>query len=522
MEKLKICLISFVSVLILFVYWFYPTIYHSVPVEVIYDVPVVPVEFIHDIPDETPSSMPTLPAIISSTKPTLDFNRKEKTNLNIIKPQSYSSHIKWKVYGENFIITQSRYHKEVAIARNTLSDGPWNFLDNAPKDLQRKMLFGTPPTCHPDKRIIYPKKYEKFLNLLSQYAHSHEAMSKNPDSSRTLVWYCPANQHCGGLADRFRGMSFALLLAVFSRRRLLLDWKSALESVHFEPNIINWMDSHILSHLHSSQGRNVTTMDISSIDTYPYATISELGWVNQLKILGGNQRLIVLKTNVEMFIITTGIKGNQNHWLIKGLKKAGLFHLSDYELNDIVGLCVQYLLKLKNELLQDLFISKQLLKLRSHNYVGVHIRTGFVGVQHVHDESIHPKLTKGEKNWKAALDCAVSMADKHLGNKSLIFLATDSLVVKDMATKMFGKRFRTFNNYLLHVDKMNRNKTPSKQEKEGALYTLVDFFLLAQSYILVRGGSGYPWIAGLLCNLPNERLINSGSCKPDDLTSIKY
>ena len=75
-------------------------------VEVIYDVPVVPVEFIHDIPDKTPSSVPTQPAIISSTKPTLDFNRKEKTNLNIIKLQSYSSHMKWKVYGENFTITQ--------------------------------------------------------------------------------------------------------------------------------------------------------------------------------------------------------------------------------------------------------------------------------------------------------------------------------------------------------------------------------------------------------------------------------
>ena len=523
MKKFKICFISFVSVLILFVYWFYPTIYHSVRAEVIYDVPVVPVEFIHDIPDETPSSVPTLPAIISSTKPTLDFNRKEKTNLNIIKPQSYSSHIKWKVYGENLMITQSRYHKEVAIARNTSLDEPWNFLDNAPKDLQRKMLFGTPPTCHPDKRIIYPKKYEKFLNLLSQYAHSHEAMSKNPDSSRTLVWYCQADIGCGGLSDKLRGMSFALLLAVFSRRRLLLDWKSALESVHFEPNIINWMDSHILSHLHSSQGRNVTTMFIYTLSTYPYMSISEQEWPNQLDILGGNQRLIVLKTNLEVFVLTTGIKKKQNHWLIKGLKKAGLFHLSDYELNDILGLCFRYLLKLKNELLQDLFISKQLLKLRGHNYVGVHIRTGFVGVQHAgaYEES-HPKLTKGKKNWKAALDCAVSMADKHLGNKSLIFLATDSLVVKDMAMKMFGKRFRTFNNYLLHVGIVNINKKPSKQEKEGALYSLVDFFLLAQSYILVRGASGYPWIAGLLCNLPNERLINSGSCKPDDLTSIKY
>lgn len=481
----------------------------------------IPIEFVHDTPDQTPSSVTTPPAIITSIKPRLSFNRKNKSKLNVSKPRSHSNHVKWKIYGENSIITQSRYD-EIAIPQNILLDKSFNFLDNAPEDLQRKMLSGTPLTCHPEKKIIYPQKYQRFLNLLSQYAHSHETMSKNPDNPRTLVWYCPADQECGGLADRFRGMSFALLLAVFSQRRLLLDWKSALESVYFEPNIINWMDNNVLSRLHSSQDRNVTKMSISSIGSYPYMTTSEQGWLNQLDIVTGNQHLVVLKTNLEVFVITTGIKGNQRHWLIKGLKKAGLFHLSDHELDDIVGICFRYLLKIKKELLQDLFTSKQLLKLRDHTYIGVHIRTGFVGVQHVNDETNHPKLTKGEKNWKAALDCAVSMADKHLGNKSLIFLATDSLVVKDMATKMFGKRFKTFDNYLLHVDKMNRNKMPSKKEKEGALFTLVDFFLLAQSYILVRGTSGYPWVAGLLCNLPNERLINSGSCKRDDLSSIKY
>ena len=51
-----------------------------------------------------------------------------------------------------------------------------------------------------------------------------------------------ADGGCGGLADRLRGIAFSLLLAVFSRRRLLLHWGMPNgEHVFLKPNLINWV-----------------------------------------------------------------------------------------------------------------------------------------------------------------------------------------------------------------------------------------------------------------------------------------
>ena len=53
---------------------------------------------------------------------------------------------------------------------------------------------------------------------------------------------------------------------------------------------------------------------------------------------------------------------------------------------------------------------------------------------------------------------------------------------------------------------MNRRK-PGEQEKEGAVYGLIDLLLLAESYVQVSGSSGYSCVASLLCGpLPNKHL----------------
>ena len=107
----------------------------------------------------------------------------------------------------------------------------------------------------------------------------------------------------------------------------------------------------------------------------------------------------------------------------------------------------------------------------------------------------------------------MTIADKSLGNSSLIFLATDSNEVKEMAVTTYGMRFRSLNNTLIHVGTWDKKmKKPHRQEQEGALYALVDLFILAQSYVLLRGDSGYSWLAGELCGLPKDHIINGTSC----------
>ena len=157
-------------------------------------------------------------------------------------------------------------------------------------------------------------------------------------------------------------------------------------------------------------------------------------------------------------------------------------------------------------------------QINSTGSVGIHIRTGFFKMK-VGQEGSHSKLLRGENNWKTALQCAVSTANKFIGNKSPIFLATDSNFVKEMALKLDGARFRTLQQYIQHIERAKGNTKNKKNA--AAISTLVDLLLLAESYVQVRGASGYSWMASMLCGpLPNEHLIDSVTCKTDDLNVI--
>ena len=326
---------------------------------------------------------------------------------------------------------------------------PTKLLNNAPLELQRKMLAGLPLSCYPGKEGIFPKKYGQLLHVFYAYAQLHHAMSTNSSHARTLVWQCRANTVCGGLADRLRGMTLAILLAMFSQRRLVLDFEDCAERAYMSPNMINWADNHLFDILRHHMG-NITSHTVS-FRLYqelhkPYLSMSLANWVKYLRTIAGEKQYVVMVSNLEVSLISNLSKVNQV-WLRKGFDLAGLSELSNHELNDIIGLVFRYLFKLDKELLKKVSKAKEKLELTGQRYLGVHIRTGFSKMKGGQEGS-HPKLLRGENNWKTALQCAVSTANKFIGNKSLIFLATDSNFVKEMALKLHGARFRTLQQYI--------------------------------------------------------------------------
>ena len=72
-------------------------------------------------------------------------------------------------------------------------------------------------------------------------------MSTNSSHARTLVWQCRVHTVCGGLADRLKGMTLAILLAMFSQRRLVLDFEDCAERAYTTTNVINWADNHLFN-----------------------------------------------------------------------------------------------------------------------------------------------------------------------------------------------------------------------------------------------------------------------------------
>ena len=438
---------------------------------------------------------------------------------NLIGSQEdYVSLVNWKLY------TYNSENQEVSpLIPKGLKEASMLFSKNSqilhktlPTQLQRKLLQGLPLSCYSRKEGIFLKSYDNLLSILSRYAQIHQKLSKeNSTTTRTLIWQCHhIDQVCGGLVDRLKGMTFVLMLAVFSRRRLVLDWKSSYESQFFKPNIINWEpDKALLQIIKNS--KNIVRIHVQSIARYPYINYN---LENYLDIIGGNQPHVVMLTNVMMIALTTSVStSNRHHWLTEGVKSAGLLKLPISSLNGIIGIAFRYLFQWDEYFLSELSKAKEILKLTNQPYIGVHIRTSFFGVKYVHDFQ-NIKLIKDRHIWKAMLKCAVSTANKFLGNNSLIFLATDSNVVKKIAVSTYGMRFRSFNNYLAHVDR--KIKLPSRQQ-EGAVYTLIDLFLLGESYVLVKGDSGYPWFASLLCGLPKEHIIDGSSCQLNNDNTVQ-
>ena len=101
------------------------------------------------------------------------------------------------------------------------------------------MLSALPLDCHPGPEVIFKEIHSGFLWTLAEYDADHGQMRNTP-SSRTLIWQC--GWSCAGLGDRIRGITYSLLLAIFSRRRLIIFLDGIHEGKYLRPNLIDWRD----------------------------------------------------------------------------------------------------------------------------------------------------------------------------------------------------------------------------------------------------------------------------------------
>ena len=359
-----------------------------------------------------------------------------------------------------------------------------NFLQNLKKKLQL-----LPIKCFSGNEGLFPNKYDKLLLALAEYATFHSKAG----NAYYLIWKCEAGGDCGGLGDRLRGIALTLLLAVFSRRRLLLYWGMPNgEHIYLKPNVINWKSEK------------------SDVERATFFSVMELN--SALKAISPHNSVnIAMNTNFELeFIKTTK---NRPQWLIDGVKKTGLDGLSNREINELFGIAFRYLFQFRDDVIPIVNAAKHSMSLNEQNYVAVHVRTGFIGssLEKKEYKDHTQKLLSKKKQWKQMLTCAVSVANSTTRQSSPIFLATDSKLVKDLARQMYGSRFKTLDVVLTHVDFINKKTGPNKAERKGLLSVWMDFLLLAQSYAQVRSGADWIWGSGFalgsshLCALPRNR-----------------
>ena len=419
--------------------------------------------------------------------------------------------VQWKLYGRGRISTLRRTseRKEVVDSHNSAV-----MLESVPKRLQQSMLNGFPLDCHPGPEGIFKRVYAKVLQSMAKYSASHKVLKATP-SSRTLTWRC--RSWCAGLGDRLRGITYSLLLAMFSKRRLIIFFDGMHEGKFLQPNLIDWRDEAAFQFLRNKVQKGAVgaysdpysfhvNILIAGQDGVAKYNIPASKMAKYLEIVGSKRSHVVISTNIMPSNLTHPSESGNQKWIASAAKWSGLSSLTDDEANDIVGLAIRYLFKVDNNLLEALQSARDILGLTGP-YIALHVRTGFAGM--AHSEHFHWKFQRKSTQWSADYERAMSAADRFLGNDSLIFLATDSNQVKDMAIKMYPQRFRSLDNELVHVDHLKKTAALGASENEGILVVWIELFLLAQANTLVMGGSGFPWLAGLLCGLPANRTITT-------------
>ena len=146
--------------------------------------------------------------------------------------------VNWQLYGNEKLKHNINSHDFINVQsqKHTL-------LHNFSHSFKESLLGGIPLECPvggDDSVLVIPKTYEGFLMTLRKYATDHAAMRKSYPM-RTLVWRCIAYQICGGLGDRLRGITYSLLLAIFSRRNLVIMWGDSFLHSH----MIKWKDKTV-------------------------------------------------------------------------------------------------------------------------------------------------------------------------------------------------------------------------------------------------------------------------------------
>ena len=398
-------------------------------------------------------------------------------------------------------------------------------------------------------------RLELFRKKLKEYADFHRDQielvqngtipaSKVP----TLTWSCSDNTFCSGVGDQFYRIEVVLLLAMVSNRVFGIQWDSVSMKTmkYLKPHTIRWdlvhgnrgitLDQRTLKGNKSDlSGDNVKMKTYAGVqdDEAPERTISDL--MNAVY----SKDYVHITLSRQVYVpIDVGIK-----LILKWDKKApglfqkiGLLQQSNFNFNLLQHVLLQYLFTFQDQLYDTVNQIQRRIGL-PESYLGIHLRTAFVGNEYQETQSqFHPfKVIRDESLWKKILKCSVKRADSLIGINSKLYLATDSYKVKEMAKQMYPDRIITPDIKLQHVIMVKTNGNPKLPNKsylkrsyqkhneqfDPNMGTWIDFILLSRSYAIVHPPySAYSNAAKNWHFIPKLRVFHTPDCDHMDIIRI--
>lgn len=350
---------------------------------------------------------------------------------------------------------------------------------------------------------------KKIPSFLVNYIQRHQKAKKysfyTPSEvdnhfSQFLIWRCPRKGRCAGVGDRFRGLQFAFLLAVVTRRIFLIDWPQHPFSLSHAvlPSFLDWRPPPSIA------GRKYPNLYwFSCLPPRPCTegghmpNDSHLPFVDQtqadINLLSDNilERLDIKKD----IVISTRARPESILRLIKNPYVLNKFPELNNPDIDIERHLLNILFK-PSEAVQNALQKIINPKSSEGGYTSIHVRTGYdVGEGHIRRfREINKNMSKYAQ---LILECALSVISDR---NSKLFLASDSLSFKTVfknLSKVHGINVFTSSEPSLHIGLGGGHYVNASLSAKFSPFIniFVDLFGIARGKTIISNGSGYARMA---------------------------
>ena len=351
--------------------------------------------------------------------------------------------------------------------------------------------------------VVGDESFETLGVMLLLYQQDHAAQREQlaagkASTIKTLTWYCISD--CAGIGDRVRGMYQAFLLALAMNRTFFIHQSDEIQSTMFmEPNAIDWTPIKPCTVLRKDEtlehfGQQSTMQKMFGIEN---DFVLELNRLNDIQsvFLSGKRMLLSLLRSLNQFTHAYD---------------PALHRLLQYILESRNGIALHYMLStihnflFRNQQQVENLTNAALKKLRlqSHRFVAVHIRTGFknsflgeIQLKRKFFEGV--RFARTEDSWRQMIECGIEIADREFGKNSTLLIASDDQEPKDWAATEYTSRVTMLDIKPVHVDLRTTKLLGmgSGGSSDAYLDTWMELSVMSRAAAIVSIHSGFTEVA---------------------------
>lgn len=322
------------------------------------------------------------------------------------------------------------------------------------------------------------------------YANFHHDVLSGKQNAKYLIYLC-TKRPCGGHGNRIHGITTLLVLAMLTKRILLIKMTYPIDiNDYMLPNAIQWNHAipsnlqskeYYLLYTHYYRHYQEFEHDLLNPDG-PDVMIARIQWGFYYHLMMFHDSLIA-----------------------KMISKFSL--KTQYDMFFLYGCAFNYLFKYSPEVAKEIDSIQSKLGLETGKYISMNVRSC------LHDACRY-NLLNLKYPWSPTFECAENAAKalaKKLNVPSVpIFLTTDEPAITKYAQEKYGKQIIPSEAPFFHIDKAQyTGSNADTLNRQGFIGVLADVEICARAAVLVRSmRSTLSEVMGVINFFPPKRNLH--------------